>query len=649
MTFWGLSNYSNETVANFRNAFIAGNKLSESSIRPDIFNSWTRSKIKGVDPHIKFLSGERAEEMANTINRCQYYEDMRAITSKYLIPLYDLVSSSKAVVMGTDLNMLVINMHGDQHLIEELNSINLGIGSKLNESIAGTNAAALAMINETDSFVVGAEHYIDALQNYACSAIPLRNGFSKIIGSYMVFSRLQDYTPLQQGLLHYFGNTFSNSLSAYIKDMELTLTQQIIEGDFELKDAASILVGSRGGILRLNQQFTKLFNLKSDKIVGKSIVQVPELEDIWKNIKLNDELTEVCIDSGGKSEHYFCQIKPIYRDKELIGKAINLRNSKQLRKRITHLYATFTFDNLLGKDPEFLKTKEFAQNTSQNTNSTTILIQGESGTGKELFAQAIHNASSRSEEPFVSLNCAALPRELIGSELFGYVEGAFTGARKGGAVGKFELADKGTLFLDEIGDMPIDMQAILLRVLEERMITRLGSNKPVEIDVRLIAATNKDLWHLVNQGKFRPDLYYRLNVISLQIPPLRKRRGDIQILLQFFISEFSSIYNKNVDSVSPQALEVLLEYDWPGNCRQLKNVVESAIVRTNQKELTEESFVLDYSENKMESISSSYKNDISRYERQYILDMLEVHNGNKAKVAKELGITRATLYKKLKG
>ena len=236
--------------------------------------------------------------------------------------------------------------------------------------------------------------------------------------------------------------------------------------------------------------------------------------------------------------------------------------------------ANMTFDDIIGADPVFKKTIKTAQSAASS--SSNILLLGESGTGKDIIAQAMHNASPRRNHPFIAINCAALPRELIASELFGYEEGAFTGAKKGGNIGKFELADQGTIFLDEIGDMPLDLQASLLRVIEGKSIIRLGGSKTIPVNVRIIAATNRDLESEVKRGRFRRDLFYRLGVIKIAIPPLRERPDDIILWLITCARKSARDWTNQYD-LGPEAVEAFLNYDWPGNVREMQNVLESSI------------------------------------------------------------------------
>ncbi|MDF9409417.1 sigma 54-interacting transcriptional regulator [Pelotomaculum isophthalicicum JI] len=277
--------------------------------------------------------------------------------------------------------------------------------------------------------------------------------------------------------------------------------------------------------------------------------------------------------------------------------------------------------------------------------ASTILITGGCGTGKELFAQAIHNASSRWYQPFININCAAIPAELAESELFGYEGGAFTGASKHGKPGKFELADRSTIFLDEIGDMPLPLQSKLLRIIQEKEVMRVGGLHPKKIDVRIIAATNQDLQKLYYEGKFRQDLYYRLKVISLNIPPLSTHSEDIPILVNYFIDIYSKANNKQIKGISKEAMNYLLSYDWPGNIRELGNVIERAILFCKEKIIRLEDLGVSNNNSNIESGADIFS--LSGIERDTILKALQATNGNKSQTAKILGISRSTLYKKL--
>jgi len=325
-------------------------------------------------------------------------------------------------------------------------------------------------------------------------------------------------------------------------------------------------------------------------------------------------------------------------------------DEKVYRKSVEKLVkgrAIYTFDKIIGKNENFVSIIEYAKKISDST--STILVTGESGTGKEIFAQAIHNGSSRRDRVFVAVNCGAIPSNLIEAELLGYEEGAFTGAKKGGNAGKFEMADGGTIFLDEIGEMSLETQVRLLRVIEEGIVSRVGGSKQIPVNVRIIAATNKNLKEEVKNGNFRKDLFYRLNVLPLWLPPLRERKEDIPVLVDYYMTRISRKLNKKKFQISKSVMEKFLEYEWPGNIRELQNVVE-LIVNTEKvpddilgihkmsvvsKNKTTESSI------KLESMK------LEDVEKNHIVKVLKSFSGNISLAAKAMGIGRNTLYRKM--
>ncbi|QDT63548.1 sigma-54-dependent transcriptional regulator [Calycomorphotria hydatis] len=332
-----------------------------------------------------------------------------------------------------------------------------------------------------------------------------------------------------------------------------------------------------------------------------------------------------------------------------------IRKNAELSRRLDE---RFGFEGVVGTSPQMKRTIEILKNVAPT--DSTVIIEGENGTGKELVARALHQNSPRKNKPFVPLNVASLPESILESELFGHEAGAFTGA-VGKRVGKFEYANGGTLFLDEVGEMPLDIQVKLLRVLEERKITRLGANDEVPINVRLVAATNADLKQMVREKTFREDLYYRLNVVSIHLPPLRERRGDIPLLMEHFQKELCERYGKEVRGFTRSARQALMSYDWPGNIRQLRNSVERMIVldidgMLDKDDLPEEIAPLasDDDDNEIVSMESSSGADnligrpMNEVEKYYIQRALEVTGGKREEAAKMLAIGERTLYRKLK-
>ena len=334
--------------------------------------------------------------------------------------------------------------------------------------------------------------------------------------------------------------------------------------------------------------------------------------------------------------------------------AIALQNSRSLQKvqeEVTLLQDEIQIDKgyhtFIGESKAIREKVEIALRAAKTDSS--VLLLGESGVGKELFAEQIHLHSPRSNNPLIRVNCAALPENLLESELFGHVKGAFTGASSDRR-GRFELADGGTIFLDEIGDLPLNLQVKLLRVIQHRVFERVGGAEPIKVDVRIIAATNKDIEAEVASGRFRADLYYRLNVLPIYIPPLRERRDDIPVLADFFLKRFNREIKKQISGFAPEAMEVLLSYSWPGNVRELENAVERAVVITQRDIITPDLFALDKIAKSAENAydGRSLKEAVNIFKKHYIRQTLDMNRWNQTKTAKLLGIQRTYLSRLIK-
>lgn len=336
----------------------------------------------------------------------------------------------------------------------------------------------------------------------------------------------------------------------------------------------------------------------------------------------------------------------------LLMKMREENRTEELKKTVKQLQnhdSLTSFDEIIGSSPEMRELKCQAKRFAKS--NSTILIQGESGTGKGVLARAIHTESHHGNGPFVAINCAALPENLIESELFGYEDGAFTGARRGGKIGKFELAQNGTLFLDEIGEIPIHLQAKLLRVLQDRKVQRLGSNKEIDINARIIAATNRNLDELVKNGQFREDLYYRLNVIPLYFPSLKERKSDIGELSDYFLRIYTKELQKDIVGFRDKALDVLYDYEWPGNVRELQNAIEYSVNIVTDKYIDASDLPKKIRRLEQEGEGKLVLKPLRNVEHQYIMEALRVYGtslAGKEKAAKVLGISKATLYRKLK-
>jgi len=323
-------------------------------------------------------------------------------------------------------------------------------------------------------------------------------------------------------------------------------------------------------------------------------------------------------------------------------KQLTLEN-RRLRSEVIGRYR---FDNIVGKSPQMQKIFELVEAVADT--KATILITGESGTGKELIAKAIHYNSSRRERPFIRINCAALPEGLVESELFGHEKGSFTGAIRQSR-GRFELADKGTLLLDEVSEISLHLQAKLLRVLQEKEFERVGSGIPIQVDVRIIATSNRDLRKLIEKGKFREDLFYRLNVVPIHIPPLRERKEDIPALAQHFLEKYNLENNRQIEGISQKVYEMFMEYSWPGNVRELENYIERAVVTAKGKILTPRDFPKELTLGRIRVPGEEIEvgSTIYEAERKLILKTLRAQGGNRTRTAEVLGISTRTLRNKL--
>lgn len=418
-----------------------------------------------------------------------------------------------------------------------------------------------------------------------------------------------------------------------------------------------IMVDEKGNITFFNKPILELFNLPDQQLKNQHI------EHVLPNLKLTEILSTGVADVSGVQEikgiKYIVHRIPIYQEEKIIG-AIAKISFRQLHEVLHQVKknhqpqkrkktSTFSIDNIVMKSERMKKVLKGARIAAKG--KSTILIRGESGTGKELFAKALHYFSLRNDKPFITVNCAAIPEQLLESEFFGYEKGAFTGAKQTGQMGKFELADGGTLFLDEIGDMSLSLQAKLLRVFQEKEFYRVGGTEPISVDVRIIAATHQSLEEMVEKGLFRKDLYYRLNVISFELPSLRERKEDIPLLTEHFIQELNEQNGTSVTKVSEQAMDVLLHYSWPGNIRELRNIIEHGIIFAEHG-IIEEGDLPDYLKQKVsQSLEFYQKGDASLIEvaeKKAIIQALTESSGNKVKAAKLLGISRSILYKKLK-
>ena len=443
--------------------------------------------------------------------------------------------------------------------------------------------------------------------------------------------------------------------------------KNIVSQILKMTSDGFIITDTEGNVREINKQYADFFGKSRSEIIGKSILNIipnSKMIDIVKHKFSEEDAVHKYIDGEAKGNSVIVSRSYVEdEDGNVVAGVAQVKFKVQtlaVAKKLMNEYEELEYyreefqnqnrvDNIIGSDTKFREIVKECLKVAKT--DIPVLLTGETGTGKEVMAKALHTNSLRYDKPFVSINCAAIPFELLESELFGYMDGAFTGAKRGGKKGKFQLANGGTIFLDEIGDMPSSMQAKLLRVLQEKEIEPLGSEKSIPLDVRVVAATRQDLEAKMKDGSFREDLYYRLSVFNIHIPPLRERGGDSLELAEFFLDELNHKY-KTYKTFSKAVKAYFLKYQWPGNVREVNNVVQSAyaistenIIDINDipaRMLQQEKPAINLDKNK-----KSLGQMVDDYEKEVILELLKKHKGNCLKAAKEAGIHKSNFYRKL--
>ena len=453
----------------------------------------------------------------------------------------------------------------------------------------------------------------------------------------------------------------SRFLAAKVSESEavirLTRLSNELKTILETIHEGALAIDARGIVTHCNLKAEDLLKLKRDNIIGKELVtfwaDAPAIEVLRTGTEYIEK-EEIYQGDGKGRMHFIVSVRPIPGADKPDGAVISFRDIAEARRLVYDLSSSpmdYTFEDIIGESKALWQVKEQAMKVAGG--NSTILITGESGTGKEIFARAIHQASARFKGPFISINCGAIPETLLESELFGYEGGAFTGARKEGKAGKFELASEGTIFLDEIGEMPLHLQVKLLHVLQNREVERVGGSQKIPVDVRIIAASNRDLEKMMQEGNFRKDLYFRLSVIPLHIPPLKERSEDIPALVQCCLEKYAPMLNKRFKAIEPAAMDCMLHYDWPGNVRELENAVEYAVNMAAGDKLTLISLpprIRGSRQDKNQVADMPLKDRVRDYEKIILQEYLELYGSTyegKNRIAKKLEISRATLYRKL--
>lgn len=613
-----------------------------------------------LSEHALQLSLERNQRLIN-------------IAGPFVQLLHEFVAESGFIIMLTDEKGFILEMAGQEKILKDIKPYNLVPGASMSEESIGANAISIALKENSAIQVTGHEHFIKLFHNWSCSAAPIHDEKGSVIGCLNI-SGYSDKVYLHiLGLIVASVKAIEFQLMSSFSEMRQKEAYRFVSQILNTLEFGVLGTDITGKIRRANDITSKLLRIPAEQFENKNLEEfISDWPVLFAQVKNNEIILdeEVQISRFGFRDTFNLSVYPLTDgDGTINGSVVTLRDMKRVYKMVnkyTGMEARYNFDDLIGESDEMKRIIEYCKNISDSP--STVLIQGESGTGKEVVAQSIHNYSSRRDNGFVALNCGAIPETLIESELFGYIEGAFTSAKKGGKPGKFELANGGTLFLDEIGEMSPDMQVKLLRALQERAITRVGGDKLIPVDVRIIAATNRNLLHEIKNGKFRQDLYYRLSVIPVYIPPLRKRREDIPMLINFFLNLKSVKLRKHLPDMDNRLFKKLVYYDWPGNVRELENFIEKYVNLDGNIRLADEFLVADVfqqdntenttekeipsqSESKSEGLSAKNPSSVIsliELEKDAIQKAIEIYNRNMTKVAKALGISRNALYQKVK-
>jgi len=636
--------------------FITTGEINTLVVRLVIADSWKRCKLAKVDPYSKRpINPLNSKEINILLER---NKQLIEVSWPILKMIGEMIRGSGFRVDLVDKDGYFLKIISDMEILEESKKLGSVIGANRSELIAGTNGIGIALSTGKPIQILGPEHYNVYHHDWTCSAAPIRNPKGNIIG---VVNMSGNYRLLHKhtlGMVVGISNAIENAFKTEEKVLDLSINNKFLNTIIESISDGLIVIDKEGKITHLNSIAGGILGKEPPDAIGKPINKLIKtnfsLFDILNNRKgyLEKEITITPF--GSKESFQYLLTEKLVEDYE--GKSQGImalfKEMKKVHKLVGGIIGSkpqLNFSNIIGNNEKIKRAVNLAKVAS--ISSCKILIQGESGTGKEIFAQAIHNNSNRRDKPFIAINCAAIPRDLVESELFGYEGGAFTGAKKEGRPGKFELAESGTLFLDEIESMPLESQPKLLRVIESNQLMRIGGNKIITTDVRIISSTNQDLLLAIKKGNFREDLLYRINTVTVDITPLRERKDDIPILVKYICDKIGRRVNKNNIEIDKKVLEVLCEYNWPGNIRELENALESAIILSKNNKITMDAInenIKYFKANNPNPRDNNKAGPLIDLEKEAILKTLEDAKDNISKASKTLGIDRSTLYRKIK-
>lgn len=640
MDVWPVSWSSQRIIKDQRDRFLSKQVLTPRGVRPLIRESWARSLQNKVDPsRIQASICSRTSFETNFLFRVVELGDGDSLVQE----IRNISEVSGNLVVLADEHGIIRLVEGPSKLRQAAEEfLHLKEGTCWSEETLGTNALGTTLTTGQTVQVLGAEHYCEAAHGWACVAAPIRHPSTRrILGAVDMTGFLRSIHPHSM-----------TAVSAAARAIEALLERRISNERYVLLDQFSEVL--------MKNRATYLVTVDQTGTVLKATPGVHE-ENLTESLDPmtylpNESEYSWEVERGGRM--WRCHFRPCYDNGSFIGGLVQFEPPKtDVEVRIVPRHngtadrptVRYGMASILGDSERMTRAKVLAARYAGN--DLPVLIHGETGTGKELFAQAIHSHSRRRNQPFVAVNCSAIPRDLAVSELFGYVRGAFTGAEKQGSKGKFRQAHRGTLFLDEIADMPLELQPLLLRVLEEGEVTPLGAPHAIQVDVRVIAASHQNLRTAVEQGRFREDLYYRLSVLTLDVPALRERADDVRLLAGSFLRQAALELGTSVPELESEAWNALCTYSWPGNVRQLRNVMFRLMVQhTGRKiclgDLPEEIRVRTCQNEETDAALPG--GTLHEWELQSIMNMLAQTRNNVSEAARRLGISRSTIYRKLK-
>ncbi|MDK1492886.1 sigma-54-dependent Fis family transcriptional regulator [Sinorhizobium sp. 7-81] len=622
-------------------------------VRGLIHESWERCISGGIDEqrHEAPLSNSKDDIEHLTRNS----GELLGAARRSFAVVGSLLDGTGAMMVLADEDGVLIDVIGDKRTIHNGMDIHLGIGGKWTEDVVGTNGIGTALWAGEPVFVHAAEHFCAGIKSWTCAGAPIRDPFDgKIIGVVDLSGHPDIFRPHNTALVAAAAREIEKALAEHQNEQRTRLLEAFIaEAPSYRRTDGLIIVDHLGRAIYCSKVPPPGLDVFSDPAARRGRRLLPASGP--RNIA---ELTAALPDRLRA-----CHVSPLTLEGEFRGAALvfpaSAKSAAVSAPRRPRWPSREAADLIVGQSDAMLSAIDIACRVAQSSELTSLLIEGETGVGKELFARLVHLGSRRSENaPFIALNCGAITRELFGSELFGHVAGAFTGASRDGKAGAFELANGGVLCLDEIGEMPLDIQPFLLRVLEERVVHRLGDNRGRPVDVRLIASTNRDLKQEVAAGRFRRDLYYRISTVVVSVPPLREREGDIPLLLDHFNRKIAERTGAQPLEFSADTFDMLIAYSWPGNVRELKNLVERLHVLAGGERICVADLPREIAAAPERTQSAWVGVPAGNFsiekpcnspgsEERALRAALEVEHGNLSRVAVRLGISRPTLYRKL--